>query len=113
VTEERLLGAHAVPKDAPDARDDEGGDSPSSSAFEENANPKSHTPVRQTVYRTEVYPSSRQHPMLDLSVPIAVYFPLGLVAPKPPSDARVTRAEPFAPSTMKRGRTALVSQVPF
>jgi len=78
-----------------------------------DSGPRSHTPVRQTVYRTEVYPSSRQHPMLDLSVPIAVYFPLGLVAPKPPSDARVTRAEPFAPSTMKRGRTALVSQVPF
>ncbi len=47
------------------SRDDGGGNSESSSVSEEPADPKSHTPVRQTVYRTEVYPASPRNPMVD------------------------------------------------
>ena len=37
----------------------------SSSVSEEPADPASHTPVRQTVYRTEAPPASQRNPMVD------------------------------------------------
>ena len=46
-----------------------GGNSESSSVSEEPADPKSHTPVRKTVYRTEVPPSSPRNPMVDSQFP--------------------------------------------
>jgi hypothetical protein len=58
VAERRSLRARTIPKDTLDGREDGGGNSESSSVSEETADPKSHTPVRQTVYRTEAHPSS-------------------------------------------------------
>jgi hypothetical protein len=41
----------------------------SSSVSEEPADPASHTPVRQTVYRTEAPPASQRNPMVDPEYP--------------------------------------------
>ena len=63
--EQRALRARIIPKDTLDGRDDGGGNSESSSVSEELADPKSHTPVRQAIYRTETPPASQRNPMVD------------------------------------------------
>ena len=57
MAERRSLRARTIPKDTLDGRDDGGGISESSSVHEGPADPKSHTPVRRSVYRTEVSPA--------------------------------------------------------
>ena len=69
VAERHTLRVRTIPNDTLDGRDDGGGNSKSSSVSEEPANPASHTPVRQTVYRTEVPPSSQRKTMVDPSLP--------------------------------------------
>ena len=65
MAERHTLRVRTIPKDTLDGRDDGGGNSESSSVSEEPADPKSHTPVRQTVYRTEAPPASQRNPMVD------------------------------------------------
>ena len=54
-----------IPKDTLDKRDDGGGNSKSSSVSEETADPKSHTPVKRSVYRTGVSPAISSKTMVD------------------------------------------------
>lgn len=61
MAERHTLRVRTIPKDTLDGRDDGGGNSESSSVSEEPADPKSHTPVRQTVYRTEAPPASQRN----------------------------------------------------
>jgi hypothetical protein len=65
VAERRALWARTIPKDTLDGRDDGGGISESSSVHEGPADPKSHTPVRRSVYRTEVSPAISAKTMVD------------------------------------------------